>query len=125
MEAILDELEILNDDRSCLFAICLLDGIISNSGKIFCESHCRSCDPDGVILGVDRTLLVEHQLLSSEGYHNKLVTKLFNILETSTTTDNYVRLVTMAMCMKLMQQMLDFSKDVILIDEHLAQLEVC
>ena len=30
----------------------------------------------------------------------------------------------MAMCMKLLQQILDFSKEVILIDEHLAQLEV-
>lgn len=53
-----------------------------------------------------------------------MVTKLLNILETSTKSDNYVRLVTMAMCIKLLEQILDFSKDIILIDEHLAQLEV-
>ena len=34
METILDELQVSNDDRSCLFAICLLDGIISNDGNI-------------------------------------------------------------------------------------------
>ena len=78
-----------------------------------------------MIIGVDCTLLQEHHLLSTQGsYHNTLITKLFNILETSTTPDNHVRLVTMAMCMKLMLQVLDFSKDVNLIDEHLAQLEV-
>lgn len=76
------------------------------------------------ITGVDHTLLQKHQLLSSEEYHHILVTKLFAVLETSTASDNYVRLVTMAMCMKLLQQIIDLSKDVILIDEHLAQLEV-
>ena len=34
METILDELQVSNDDRSCLFGICLLDGIISNKGNI-------------------------------------------------------------------------------------------
>ena len=53
-----------------------------------------------------------------------MVTKLLKILETSTKSDNNVRLVTMAMCIKLLEQVLDFSKDIILIDENLAQLEV-
>lgn len=34
IEAILDDLQVFDDDRACLFAICLLDGIISNDGKI-------------------------------------------------------------------------------------------
>ena len=34
MEAILDELQVSHDDRSCLFAICLLDGMISNDGNV-------------------------------------------------------------------------------------------
>ena len=75
-------------------------------------------------IGVDHTLLEEHHLLAHDMYHHTLVTKLFYILETSTKSDNHVRLVTMAMCMKLLQEILDFSKDVILLDEHLAQLEV-
>ena len=33
MLAILKELHVMNDDRSCLFAVCLLDGMISNHGK--------------------------------------------------------------------------------------------
>ena len=121
MEAIIDNLHVSNDDRSCLFAICLLDGIISNNGN-----NSRSCDANGnyIIVGVDRALLQEHRLLASEEYHHTLVTKLIGILVTCTVSDNYVRLVTMAMCMKLLQQILDFSKEVILIDEHLAQLEV-
>ena len=41
METILDELQVSNDDRSCLFAICLLDGIISNDGNIIMT--CTSC----------------------------------------------------------------------------------
>ena len=40
MEIILDKLQVTNDDRSCLFAICLLDGIICNTGN-----DSRSCDP--------------------------------------------------------------------------------
>ena len=40
METILEELAISNDDRSCLFTICLLDGIMSNKG-----SHSYQC-PD-------------------------------------------------------------------------------
>ena len=76
------------------------------------------------IVGVDCVLLKEYQLLSSEQYHHTLVTKLLDILETSTRSENCVRLVTMAMCIKLLQQILDLSKEVILIDEHLAQLEV-
>ena len=121
MEAIIDNLHVSNDDRSCLFAICLLDGIISNNGN-----NRGSCDAYSydVIIGVDRTLLREHRLLASEDYHHTLVAKLLGILVTSTASDNYVRLVTMAMCMKLLQQILDFSKEVILMDEHLAQLEV-
>ena len=75
-------------------------------------------------IGVDHTLLEEHHLLTRDMYNHTLVTKLFHILETSTKSNNHVRLVTMAMCMKLLQGILDFSKDVILIDEHLAQLEV-
>jgi len=31
--AILEELQVVNDDRSCLFAVCLLDGMISNHGN--------------------------------------------------------------------------------------------
>jgi len=77
-----------------------------------------------VCVGVDRILLKDHHLLPTTDYHHLLVSKLFGILETSTKSDNKVRLVTMAMCMKLLQQVLDFSKEVILIDEHLALLEV-
>jgi len=122
MEAILDNLQVSNDDRSCLFAICLLDGMISNNGNNI--KSCLSHDPDCLIAGVERTLLEQHQLLSNEQYYYTMVTKLLNILETSTKSDNYVRLVTMAMCIKLLEQILDLSKDIILIDEHLAQLEV-
>ena len=77
-----------------------------------------------VYVGVDRILLKDHHLLPTTDYHHLLVSKLFGILETSTKSGNKVRLVTMAMCMKLLQQVLDFSKEVILIDEHLALLEV-
>jgi len=33
MSAILEELHVATDDRSCLFAVCLLDGMISNYGN--------------------------------------------------------------------------------------------
>ena len=33
MSSILEELKVIDDDRSCLFVVCLLDGMISNHGK--------------------------------------------------------------------------------------------
>jgi len=84
----------------------------------WCDNFTHKC------IGVDQTLLREHHLLPATDYHHVLVVKLFGILETSTKSDNKVRLVTMAMCIKLLHQVLDFSKEVILIDEHLALLEV-